>query len=242
MLYYEHESLFSRFTAKSATNYRCRCQSRRGSRNLRRLGGDHQTLPQTATREWPRRAKEDSRSACCKRSSVAGPFACPIGGPSRPAARRPLSSVQSHARHPAQSGQHYPCKTGPRLPTKKKPIRASGQKEAERAAWRKQAAHLARSDVVLVDETGSHIAMTPLYAYAPPGQRAYGKVPRHYGATMTLMASLSLQGMGAAFLLDGSAASTAFEIDVEQLLAPSLKPGHIVILDNLSIPFIRGLA
>src|SRR5512135_2369912 len=102
MLYYEHESLFSRFTAKSATNYRCRCQSRRGSRNLRRLGGDHQTLPQTATREWPRRAKEDSRSACCKRSSVAGPFACPIGGPSRPAARRPLSSVQSHARHPGQ--------------------------------------------------------------------------------------------------------------------------------------------
>jgi transposase len=86
-----------------------------------------------------------------------------------------------------------------------------------------------------VDETGSHIAMTPLYSYAPRGQRAYGTVPRNYGATMTLIASLSLQGMGAAFLLDGSADSSAFEIYVEQLLAPHLKPGQIVILDNLSI-------
>ena len=121
------------------------------------------------------------------------------------------------------------------MDTKKKTIRASEQKEAERAAWRKQTAHLASDDLVFVDETGSHIAMTPLYAYAPRGQRAYGKVPRNYGATQTLIASLSLQGMGAAFLLDGSADSTAFEIYVEQLLAPNLKPGQIVILDNLSI-------
>ena len=77
--------------------------------------------------------------------------------------------------------------------------------------------------------------MTPLYAYAPRGQRAYGKVPRNYGATMTLIASLSLQGMGQAFILDGAADSAAFEIYVEQLLAPSLKPGQIVVLDNLSI-------
>jgi transposase len=52
---------------------------------------------------------------------------------------------------------------------------------------------------------------------------------------MTLIASLSLQGIGAAFVLDGAADSTAFEIYVEQILAPSLIPGQIVILDNLSI-------
>jgi transposase len=86
-----------------------------------------------------------------------------------------------------------------------------------------------------VDETGSHIAMTPLYAYAPKGQRAYGKVPRNYGATMTLIASLSLAGMGPAFVLDGAADGAAFEIYVEHILAPSLRPGQIVILDNLSI-------
>ncbi len=77
--------------------------------------------------------------------------------------------------------------------------------------------------------------MTPLYAYAPRGQRAYGKVPRNYGAIMTLIASMSLSGMGPAFVLDGAADGAAFEIYIEQLLAPSLRPGQIVILDNLSI-------
>ncbi len=96
-------------------------------------------------------------------------------------------------------------------------------------------AYLLSQDLVFVDETGSHIAMTPLYAYAPRGQRAIGKVPRNYGANMTLLASLSLQGMGEALILDGAADSAAFEVYIEQVLAPSLHPGQIVILDNLSI-------
>ena len=121
------------------------------------------------------------------------------------------------------------------MDTKKKTLRASEQKETERAAWREAASSLSSSDLVFVDETGSHIAMTPLYAYAPRGQRAVGKVPRNYGAIMTLIASLSLSGMGLAFLLDGAADSLAFKIYVEQLLAPSLKAGQIVILDTLSI-------
>ena len=102
-------------------------------------------------------------------------------------------------------------------------------------AWREQAKQLLSQQLVFVDETGSHIAMTPLYAYAPRGQRAIGKVPRNYGATMTLIAALSMQGMGEALMLDGAADAAAFEVYVEQLLAPSLRPGQIVILDNLSI-------
>jgi transposase len=94
---------------------------------------------------------------------------------------------------------------------------------------------LPSQDLVFIDETGSHIAMTPLYAYAPRGARAVGKVPRNYGSIMTLIASLSLTGMGPAFVLDGAAESAAFEIYVEQILAPSLREGQIVILDTLSI-------
>jgi transposase len=90
-------------------------------------------------------------------------------------------------------------------------------------------------DLVFVDETGSHIAMTPLYAYAPRAERAVGKVPRNYGSIMTLIASLSLSGMGPALLLDGAADHLAFEGYIEQVLAPSLKAGQIVILDNLSL-------
>lgn len=77
--------------------------------------------------------------------------------------------------------------------------------------------------------------MTPLYAYAPKGVRAIGTVPRNYGANLTLIASLSVQGMGEAMLLDGSADAAAFETYIEQILAPSLRPGQIGILDNLSI-------
>src|SRR5262252_285931 len=90
-------------------------------------------------------------------------------------------------------------------------------------------------DLVIVDETGSRINLRPLYAYAPRGKQAIGTVPRNYGSNLTLIASLSLQGMGEAMLLDGSADAAAFETYVEQILAPSLRPGQIVILDNLSI-------
>ncbi len=118
---------------------------------------------------------------------------------------------------------------------KKKSFVASEQDEAERAVWREQAKQLPTQDLVIVDETGSRINLTPLYAYAPRGERAIGKIPRNYGANLTLIASLSVQGIGEAMLLDGSADSAAFEIYIEQILAPSLRPGQIVILDNLSI-------
>lgn len=63
--------------------------------------------------------------------------------------------------------------------------------------------------------------MTPRYAYAPQGERAVGKVPRNYGANLTLIASLSLEGMGEAMLLEGSADSAVFETYIEQILARS---------------------
>lgn len=104
-----------------------------------------------------------------------------------------------------------------------------------RSAWREQAKELPIQDLVIVDETGIQISMTPLYAYAPRGERALGKVPRNYGANLTLIASLSLFGMGEALLMDRSVDAVAFETYIEQILAPSLHPGQIVILDNLSI-------
>lgn len=88
---------------------------------------------------------------------------------------------------------------------------------------------------MFVDETGTHIALTPLYARAPKGQRAVGKVPRNTGSNTTLLASLSLEGMGEALILPGAADSLAFEVYIEQVLAPSLRPGQIVVMDNLSI-------
>jgi transposase len=112
---------------------------------------------------------------------------------------------------------------------------AREQNQEARTAWRKQADWLASQDLVFVDETGTHIALTPLYAYAPRGQRAYGKVPRNYGANTTLIASLSREGMGEALILEGAADSATFELYIEHILVPRLHPGQIVIMDNLSI-------
>ena len=84
-----------------------------------------------------------------------------------------------------------------------------------------------------MDECGSNIALAPLYARAPKGERTKGSVARNRSKNTTLIASLSLAGMGAAMILEGSANATAFEIYVEELLVPSLQAGQIVVMDNL---------
>ena len=115
----------------------------------------------------------------------------------------------------------------------KKTLGASERNEEERAAWRAEVSPLPANQLVFVDECGSNIALTPIYARAPKGERAKGSVPRNRGKNTTLIASLSLAGMGAAMILEGSANATAFEIYVEQLLLPSLQAGQIVVMDNL---------
>jgi len=130
-----------------------------------------------------------------------------------------------------QHCQMWEARTG----TKVSPASLSRARIALGAAWREQAKQLPTQDLIIIDETGSRINMTPLYSYAPRGERAIGTVPRNYGANLTLIASLLLEDMGEAMLLDGSADSSAFEMYVEQILAPSLRSGQIVILDNLSI-------
>jgi len=85
-----------------------------------------------------------------------------------------------------------------------------------------------------VDECGSHIALTPLYAWAPRDERATGAVPHRRGQNLTLIAALTPGGPGAAMTLDGAADALAFAAFVRHALVPTLRPGQIVVLDNLS--------
>lgn len=87
--------------------------------------------------------------------------------------------------------------------------------------------------LVFLDETGSNIALTPLHARAPKGERARSSVPRNRGKNITLIASLSLEGVGASMILEGAANAAAFEAYVEHVLVPSLQQGQIVVMDNL---------
>src|SRR6266704_3580232 len=131
--------------------------------------------------------------------------------------------------------EHESCHQKTGLDAKKKTLGASERDEAARAAYRDHIKQLDANQIVVVDECGSNIALTPLYARAPKGKRAYGSVPRNRGKNMTLMAALSRQGMGASMMLEGAADGAAFEIYVEQILAPSLTAGQIVVMDHLSI-------
>ena len=85
-----------------------------------------------------------------------------------------------------------------------------------------------------MDECGAHTSMTRLYARAPRGERAYAKVPRNRGKNTTLLASMTSGGMGPCLAVEGATTRAVFEAYVEQVLAPSLRPGQVVIVDNLS--------
>jgi transposase len=91
------------------------------------------------------------------------------------------------------------------------------------------------SQYVFVDECGSNIALTPLYARSPKGQRATDSVPRNRGKNTTLIASLSLEGVGASMIIEGAANAAAFEAYVEHILVPSLHSGQVVVMDNLRV-------
>jgi transposase len=86
---------------------------------------------------------------------------------------------------------------------------------------------------VFVDECGTHTSMTRLRARAPKGERAYGRVPRNRGKNTTLLASMSVEGMGPSMAVVGSTKKAVFEAYVEQVLAPTLSEGQVLILDNL---------
>ncbi len=89
------------------------------------------------------------------------------------------------------------------------------------------------SRLVFVDEMGTHTSFAPLYAYAPRGKRAFFKAPRSRGKNTTLLASISWEGMGPSMAIEGSTTREVFEAYVEHFLAPELRPGQVVVMDNL---------
>ena len=87
--------------------------------------------------------------------------------------------------------------------------------------------------LVFVDEMGTHTSLAPLYAYAPVGQRAFFEGPRNRGRSTTLLTSLNQEGMGPSMAVEGATTARVFETYVERFLAPALKPGQVVVMDNL---------
>lgn len=121
-----------------------------------------------------------------------------------------------------------------RVAAQKKSLIAAERDEAARTAWRGEAALLTPADLVFVDETSTHTALTRRRARAPRGERAVGRTPRNHGPNVTLLAVLTPDGIGPALAMPGAVDGAAFALYAERLLAPTLRPGQIVVLDNLS--------
>ena len=107
--------------------------------------------------------------------------------------------------------------------------------EWRRAAWRVTVARsLDACSLVFVDEMGTNTSLSPIYGWSKKGQRAYGSVPRNKCRNTTVLASMGVEGMGPSLAVEGSATARVFETYVERVLAPTLREGQVVVMDNLS--------
>jgi transposase len=122
--------------------------------------------------------------------------------------------------------------------TRKKKSLSATEREAPRIQeWRQRflerlgATSLDR--LVFVDEAGTHIAMTREWARGPLGQRVVDRVPRNRGNVLTLIGALDVTGVRALMTVEGGTTGEVFRTFVDQHLVPSLRPGDIVVLDQL---------
>ena len=103
-----------------------------------------------------------------------------------------------------------------------------------RAAWRVMVAGALDSRrLVFVDECGTHTSLAPVYGYSPRGERLSLSVPRNRGKNTTLLASMSVEGMGPSLAVEGSTDAEVFEAYLKQVLLPELEEGQVIIMDNL---------
>jgi transposase len=92
-----------------------------------------------------------------------------------------------------------------------------------------------------IDETGMNLAMTRLYGRAAPGVRVVDRVPRNYGENLSLLAALGVAGVSAPMTVEGAVDTAVFRTYVERVLGPTLRPGDIVVWDNLAVHKVAGI-
>jgi hypothetical protein len=108
--------------------------------------------------------------------------------------------------------------------------------KALRAAWREEFAGVDPTRLVFVDESGASTAMDRTHGRAPSGVRVDGPVPHGHWKVVTLTAAVRIGGVpeSACLAFDGATDTACFETYVGECLVPSLRPGDIVVMDNLS--------
>jgi transposase len=113
--------------------------------------------------------------------------------------------------------------------------------KAARDEWVKMQPLLSPEKLVFIDETGITTKMARLRGRAAKGQRCVAAIPFGHWMTTTVTAGLRLDGVAAPMLLDGQMDGEFFLAYVEQILVPELRPGDIVIMDNLPAHKVSGV-
>ena len=103
-----------------------------------------------------------------------------------------------------------------------------------REQWAERQDQIDPERLVFIDETSTKTNMEPLRGWSPLGARLVAKVPHSHWKTSTFIAALRCDRIEAPWLLDGPVNAAAFKTYVEKVLAPTLRPGDLVIMDNLS--------
>ena len=94
---------------------------------------------------------------------------------------------------------------------------------------------------VFVDETSTNLTYGRRYGRAPAGRRLDQAVPLHGGPNVTLIAALTPDGLGALISVDGAVNGDVFAAYLDQVLGPTLRPGDVMVLDNLAVHKVDGL-
>jgi transposase len=126
----------------------------------------------------------------------------------------------------------------PRAAAQKKSIHASEQDRpdvaARRAVWHDELKDVAPERLVFLDESGAQTSMTRTRGRAPRGQRVVAKVPGGHWKIVTMISAVRTTGPFAAATIVGATDSDVFRTYVREVLAPRLRSGDIVVMDNLS--------
>jgi transposase len=120
---------------------------------------------------------------------------------------------------------------------KKTPIareRDTAAVQARRAAFLAAQAQLAAHRLIFVDESGFRLGSPPRYGWAPRGEDAPGKTVCGAWKTITMLGAIALDGVRGFMTIDAGTSTEVFLAFVEQVLAPNLRPGDLVVMDNLA--------
>jgi transposase len=113
---------------------------------------------------------------------------------------------------------------------------------AQREHWRTEVMpKLDPEHVIFIDETGAKSNMTRSHGYAPKGERLVDAVPHGHWNTTTVVGALRSDGMIAPMVVDGSLNGELFLAYVRQVLVPELRPGDVVVMDNLASHHVAGV-